>query len=198
MKTATITFIVIASFVALFVGRQDHSNAAQSPPTAMVQKTALDSLIEMYAQRKVDNDKVDASPVDILETEDVIKLRSELIDLRVERDRLASRNKQLHDHIEKLKETGISVCGISTCVLQEEVELEKIRMEIVHWVHMHNMMNHIHRNCSDNVEVCDQSKEWAEGAARHLRVLGISVLEGEEIDLDRALTELEAAKSDKP
>jgi hypothetical protein len=197
-KTATITFIVIASLAALFIGRQAESNAAQNRTDLTVQKTALDSLIEMYAQRKIDSAKVEEAPVDILESEDVIKLRSELIDIRVERDRLMSRNKQLQEQIQQIKTNTGSKCSIENCVPQEEVELEKIRMEIVHWVHMHNMMNYIKNNCENDVYICNQAQEWAEGAARHLRVMGINVLEGEEIDLDRALTELEAVKSGRP
>lgn len=198
-RTIWVTLIAFAIAAALFIGRQAESNA-QGTIDVPVQKTALDSLIEVYAQRKIDGTQVEAKPVDILEQEDTIKLRSEIIDLRVERDRLLSRNKQLQEQVESLKKNEF-VCQINDCVSRDDTDLEKVRMDVVNWVHIHNMMVSIQAECPDpgTSPIYKMAEKWKEEASGHLRIMGIYVPEeGGKIDLDKVLTEIEEINARRP
>lgn len=186
-NTMKVTSLIIASagFYLLLLSQVSGNESFQVPD----QKTSIDSLMEMYAQKQETRSVkgIEDTPMD-----DNVKLRSEVIDLRVERDRLESRVRNLEHELKEVVVVGAkSNCESASCVSAQDVEAEKILIQAASAVRSHNIGINIRRN-SQCKEAHKYADEMINGAIEDLKLLGFDTTNVDEnLELDALMNQLE-------
>jgi len=191
-KTLLTTAIIVAG--VLFFGITGGLSAQSEQNIKPKQESSLDRLIEVYAQRKATAIRVSES--EILQpveqgTDTMTELRSEIIDLRVERDRLESKNRQLLEKLNSLKNTNSNECINNECVPIEQYEFEKVKLVVAHWVQMHNFTENLMQLYKEDSEAHTVVVQYHNKAVKQLRILGFNPGVNQTVDLDELITEVE-------
>lgn len=133
-----------------------------------VEQTAMDKLIEGYQvnKRMVEPEN---------QATEIIRLQSQLIDTRVERDQLTEEVLFLRAKIDEmvLTEDVQTGCAQVECIPVEQVEQDKIYTHVVYTISQYRLAEVITQVASEeNVEVHNTARKIMRGAINDLEVLG--------------------------
>ena len=180
MKTLT---ILIATILISSVAFGD-----EQPPQEQV---TLDSLLNRYEQQQ------QKAPQPTDPQAEVRKLRSQIIDLRVERDALSEENNYLKNKLENLQafEESHPECLEQECVPIKEVEEERIVSYVIYSLSMYRMAEAVVQNTPlENVEAHKQAQRVMAGVKSDLDTLGFDTTDMQDYpSLDELLKEFQIA-----
>ena len=155
-----------------------------------VEQTAMDKLIDQYELRK---QVASVAPRD-LESENR-KLRSEIIDLRVEKDGLSEQVSYLQSTINNMatSEDAHPGCENTECVPLEEVMNEKLITYVITSLGMYRLAELLDQAAPvENVEAHTKAQKIMEGVKSDLDVLGFDTSDMTKVpELDELLEQLE-------
>lgn len=154
------------------------------------QRTSIDSLMEMYAQKREINSIENTEH--LTPDEENLRLRSELVDLRVERDRLESKVRHLENELQEVVVVGAkSNCEEVSCVPSANADAEKVLIHAASAVRAHNIGVGIRRD-SQCKEAHKYAEEMINGAIEDLKLLGFDTTNlNENLELDALMNQLE-------
>ena len=132
------------------------------------EQTAMDKLIQGYQVNKRAVEPEDRAT-------EIVRLQSQLIDVRVERDRLAEEVLFLKSKIDNMlvTEDVSTECNSTECIPIEQVEQDKIYTHVVYTISQYRLAEMITETASEeNVEVHNTARKIMRGAINDLEVLG--------------------------
>lgn len=160
------------------------------------QHAALDELLDSYAtKQRLAN--ASAAPID-LESEN-LRLKNQIIDLRVEKDAMNERIGYLQTIIDnhEASEQGLSSeCHNVECVPLDAVMTEKIITYVIYSLGMYKLAELLDQVASaDNIEAHTKAQKIMNGVVADLNVLGFDTSDMSDTpDLDELLGQLEIAQ----
>lgn len=165
------------------------------------QKTSIDQLIDIYSSQRRATGQIIVYTKEQkgqLLDDDNLRLRSEVIDLRVERDRLASRVRSLESELKEVVVVGVkSNCNAVACSSDQETEAEKVLIKAASAVSTHNIGIRILQN-SECEEAHKYANEMITGAIEDLKLLGFDTTNvNEELELDTLMNQIEQKEAQK-
>jgi hypothetical protein len=188
MKYTSLILAMIGAYLLLVV-----QVSGTESTSILDQKTSIDSLIALYAEKRgTQITPFTAGGEEKLLDDDNLRLRSEVIDLRVERDRLASRVRMLESERKEILVVGAkSKCEPTPCISEQEVKADKIMIQAASAIRAHNIGINLRRN-SDCPEAHKYAEAMINGAIEDLKLLGFDTTNvNEELELDTLMSQLE-------
>jgi hypothetical protein len=133
-------------------------------PTVTSAETRLDQLVKKYEQP--------TRPTQQDPQSQIRTLKSEVIDLKVERDSLQDQVKYLEGQLERRNATS-SNCGQGTCVPIDQVEREKILTHIVYSLSLYRLAEMVDKlTPANDVEAHKKAQRIMQNAIEDLKLLG--------------------------
>jgi hypothetical protein len=135
-------------------------------PTVTSAETSLDKLVKKYEQP---TQQIQRDPQSQIRT-----LKSEVIDLKVERDSLQGQVRFLEQQLERRNATGPTAsCGQGPCIPVDQVEREKILTHIVYSLSLYRLAETIDKlTPANDVEAHRRAQKIMANAIEDLRLLG--------------------------
>lgn len=132
-------------------------------PTITSAETSLDRLVKKYEEK---TPQVYKDPQSEIRT-----LKSELIDLKVERDALEDQVKYLEKQMER--RNAVSPCGEGKCIPVDQVEKEKIVAHIVYSLSLYRLAEMVDKlTPANDVEAHKKAQSIMKSAIEDLNMLG--------------------------
>lgn len=135
------------------------------------QQKSLDTLLsDIQAKRDVRSAEQDVPP-----QEQVRRLKSQLIDARVERDLLAEENAYLRRQVEDMEgeRSSSRVCPPGECVTLAEAEEQQLLQHVVYSLSLYRLGEFMHSVIpAEDVEAHTRAQKLMDGAKRDLELLG--------------------------
>ena len=159
------------------------------------QQTNLDKLLDQY---EVQQKAPTANAADV--GAEIRRLRSQLIDLRVERDGLREENNYLKNQLESEQSSdhaNVSDClGTGECVYVDDTENERILSYVIYSLSLYRMAETVAYHVpQENVEAHKQAQKIMAGVKSDLDVLGFDTTNMHEYpSLDELLEQLQVAQ----
>lgn len=186
-KTLTMLVAVLLLPAGAFAQQQVQEQQTQEPVTL----EALQSRYEQIQQQER------AAQVQKDSASEVRRLRSQIIDLRVERDALQEENAFLKNKLENLQafEEAHPECIQMECVPLEDVENERILSYVIYSLSLYRMAEVVAQNTpASNVEAHKKAQRVMAGVKSDLDTLGFDTTDMKEYpQLDELLEELQIA-----
>lgn len=156
MKYTTILAIcglAAAAFISTMLYAQNQPTSVQSSEQP---ESSLDILLSNLKQQRESRSVLSDQMLD--RDGHILRLQSEIIDLRVERDRLATQVTKLATRLQEVTVVGASTkCRIEDCVPVQVVEEEKVLIQISNANKLFQYGKNLHEIAS-----CDQTREAAQ------------------------------------
>jgi hypothetical protein len=182
-KTLSTLVAILLSTVPAFAQQQVQQQQTQEQVT-------LEALQSRYEQRAAATTQVDPES-------EVRKLRSQLIDLRVERDALQEENAFLKNKLENLEafEEAHPECIQMECVPLADVENERILSYVIYSLSLYRMAEVVAQHTpKENVEAHKKAQRVMAGVKSDLDTLGFDTTDMQEYpQLDELLEEMQIA-----
>lgn len=141
--------------------------SAEEPP----QQRSLDALLnDLQVRRSASVAQTREEPA-----ETITRLKSELVDTRVERDILKRENDSLRLHIEDMEGERASarVCPPGECITLLEAEEEQMRQQALYSFSMYRLAEYMHSVIPEtDVEAHRQAEKLLDSAKANLELLG--------------------------
>lgn len=168
MKYTIATLVLCMSFLTL-VGIVMAGNNTDTKPKNAVAESPLDILL----QERKDSIKSRSSRVRVIDADEyILRLQSEIIDLRVQRDQLEMKLTEAESDLETVVVVGASSkCNAIDCVPKHDVEMEKLVIQSTHSLHIYLYGRRIY-TMADSIEVIQLSEEMMQAAIENLELLG--------------------------
>lgn len=148
--------MVAATFLSSMLYAQNQASNIQSSEPQAESKSSLDILLSNLKQQRESRSVLSDQLLD--RDGQVLRLQSELIDLRVERDRLAMQVNQLATRLQEVTVIGASTrCRSEDCVPVHVMEEEKVSIQISNATKLFKYGRDLY-----NIASCDQTKEAAQ------------------------------------
>lgn len=156
------------------------------------QQRSIDTLLnDIQAKRAVRSAELQEDP-----KEQLRRLRSQLIDVKVERDLLSEENEYLRLQLNDLRNSRSSsrVCPPGECISLAEAEEQQLLQHIVYSLSMYRLGEFMHSVIPvEDVEAHTRAQKIMEGARRELELLGFDTTDPEEFPtLEELLEQFEA------
>jgi len=132
-----------------------------------MEQTAMDKLIEGYQVNK-------RAVVPENQEVEIVRLQSQLIDVRVERDRLVEEVLFLKSKLDNivLSDEEAAGCANIECIPLEQVEQDKIYTHVIYTISQYRLAELITKSVSEDSEAHNTARKIMRGAINDLGVLG--------------------------
>ena len=153
------TLLIIATLLVSFpaLTQETQQEAVQQP-------SSLDRLLDQYDEQKTSIIRQDPQS-------EIRRLRSQIIDLRVDRDELAEENNYLKDRLASIESTQ-PACT-QECVSLDKLENQRIVSYVIYSLSLYRMAEEVVKNTpATNVEAHKKAQRVMAGVKSDLDVLG--------------------------
>lgn len=182
-KTLTTLLVILLLPVGVFAQEQVQQEQTQEPVT-------LESLQNRYEQQRT------ATTAQSDPASEVRRLRSQIIDLRVERDTLVEENTYLKNRLENTEAFEAHPEYIQMeCVPLEDVENERIISYVIYSLSLYRMAEVVvEYTPEDNIEAHNKARRVMAGVKSDLDTLGFDTTDMQDYpQLDELLEEMQIA-----
>ena len=158
------------------------------------EQVTLDSLLNRYEQQQQQQRAATAATTD--PASEVRRLRSQIIDLRVERDALAEENAYLKNQLENFQsyEEAHPECIQAECVPLAEVENERILSYVIYSLSLYRMAEVVANTPGSSTEAHKKAQRVMAGVKSDLDTLGFDTTNMTEYpSLEELLEEMQIA-----
>jgi septal ring factor EnvC (AmiA/AmiB activator) len=190
IMTKTLSILVATLFLTVPAFAQQQVQQQQTQ-----QQVTLDVLLDRYEQQQQQQQQQKAAEAEDPASE-VRRLRSQLIDLRVERDALQEENSYLKNRLENMQTFEESECLEKECVPVDKVEEERILSYVIYSLSLYRMAEVVAQNTpSENVEAHKKAQRVMAGVKSDLDTLGFDTTNMQEYpNLEELIEELQIAQ----